>query len=370
MIVKKLYLKQISTQLTSGSIKGQGNSKKYVFLILETDVGSGFSEIYCGTYRFIFLKKIIEYLFSELEGKDIDKDLVLKNFLHQPFISGGGIVEIINSAFYNCYYMIEKNCNFYFKNNFNFKLYASGGTLSSSIDEIKNQIMFVNDNNLEALKIRLDYRDLKNSLDRIDLLSSSNCNFAIDLIYNTNYLNRLDFDLSNIIHNDKIDNLLWIEEPVFPSSAGIDWEKNISYIKEIGYDIALGESLSSITELQFLALYEYIDIIQLDVTHNSDYERLASFMDINEGKKKFGIHNWGSILGQIQNLNMLNTSKNIKNLWWELPLYSTKFDQELLEILNIHSNVELLEIKNLNLDSIINFLTNHEEKTHDDYKWF
>jgi len=369
MIVKKLYLKQISTELTLGSIKGQGNLKKYVFLILETDIGLGFSEIYCGTYRFVFLKKIVEYLSSVLKGKDINKDLILKNFLHQPFISGGGIVEIINSAFYNCFYMIEKKCIFYFNNNFNCKLYASGGTLSSSIEDIEKQISYVNDNNLEALKIRLDYRDLKNSIDRIDLLRSSKCNFAIDLIYNTNYLDRLNFDLSNIIHNDKIDNLLWIEEPVFPSSAGIDWDKNISYIKEIGYDIALGESMSSITELQFLALYEYIDIIQLDVTHNSDYERLSAFMDINEAKKMFGIHNWGSILGQIQNLNMLNTSKNIKNIWWEIPLYSTKFDQELLEMLNLHTNVELLEIKNLNLDKIINFLTNHEEKTHDDYKW-
>ena len=53
----------------------------------------------------------------------------------------------------------------------------------------------------------------------------------------------------------------------------------------------------------------------------------------------------------------------------EIPLYSTKFDQELLEMLNLHTNTELLEIKNLNLDKIINFLTNHEEKTHDDYKW-
>ena len=80
MIVKKLYLKQISTELTLGSIKGQGNLKKYVFLILETDIGLGFSEIYCGTYRFVFLKKIVEYLSSVLKGKDLNKSILSIEF--------------------------------------------------------------------------------------------------------------------------------------------------------------------------------------------------------------------------------------------------------------------------------------------------
>lgn len=369
MIVKKLYLKQISTQLISGSIKGQGNLKKYVFLVLETSKGIGFSEIYCGTYRFIFLKKIVDYLISELKEKEINRDLVLNNFLHQPFISGAGIVEIINSAFYNCYYMIEREGTLNLKNNINLKLYASGGTLSSKNNDIKEEIKHVNDNKFDALKIRLDYRDIKTSLDRIEILKSSNCNFAIDLIYNTNHLNRSVSDISKIINKEKIKNLLWIEEPVFPSSAGIDWDRNISYIKKIGYDIALGESMTSLTELQFLSLYEYVDLIQLDVTHNSDYVRLSSFLNINHNKKSFGIHNWGSLLGQIQNLIMLNYCKKINEIWWEIPLYMTKFDQELLEIMNIDSKKNLVEKQHLNLNNIIEFLINHEEKSHDDYKW-
>jgi len=367
MQVNSLTLKSIVTPIIQGSIRGQGDSKKYIFLIMETDEGIGISEIYSGTYYYKLIFEVLELIKPRILGKYISKEDISSNFLHQPFISGSGIVEVINSAIYNCFKWIELNHSYTKQIYANLIPYLSGGTVSSSLEDLDKEITYSKENSFNFIKVRIDYRDKKKSLKKIEFLDMANVNYAVDIIANTNFLDINEFRIQDYFSESNSEKIIWIEEPFFPTNP-LNWNETISQCRNLNLRIALGESLTSILELDFICKSSDIDIVQLDSTHCSDINRLTHLINCNIGQKKlWGIHNWGSLFGAYQNFLMI---KNIEcDFYWEVPFYKTLFDEEFSEIIDVRNIHILNENPNNTLDKINKLIIEYPSREYKDFNW-
>lgn len=372
MIVKSLKAKPVVTKITRGKIHGQGNYKRYTFILLETSAGNSFAELYCGTYDFELVTAIVKSLEKKLVGRELALQDVLDNTLHQPFISGAGVHQAVISSIYNCILLLDLNWILDLEHSItSSRTYISGGTVKSSIEEMKLEIEFARSLELHHYKVRLDYRDLNSSLEKIEFLNRQSINYAIDLIINTNYIARKELPLSRLVERIDTSKLLWLEEPVFPTEPE-EWDSVLHICREAGITVALGESLTSKLELEYVLNHQMIEMVQIDATHNSD---LLALQDVKrrvlERGKILGFHNWGSYATLIMN-GLLN--ENPGESFFEIPFYQTEFDEMLIQKLDC--SVECLTnprlcFGDLNCvrDNVFQLVLVYEERDYKDFSW-
>ena len=102
MKIKRVYSKYVEAPLIRGRIHGQGPSKRYSFVILETDEGIGMSELYPGVYS----KDLMDACLCEIQKQFLNNVIVneiwdIKKALHIPFISGNGMYQACIGAVIN-----------------------------------------------------------------------------------------------------------------------------------------------------------------------------------------------------------------------------------------------------------------------------
>ena len=326
MIIKSLSLKAVVSPILRGNIHGQGSCKKYVFLLVDTSEGVSFSEIYCGAYTFDCVQSIVQDLFKKIEGREIDHSDVINNTLHQPFVCGSGIYEVVLNAFYNAILLFDlswKDADVSTNGN---ELYLSGGTVKTSLDEMRNEILYAAQHDFDLYKVRMDYRAPEDCRERLEVLNSAGIRYAIDLIVNTNHVDRKAIQLDSLLAHADFANLVWLEEPFFPTCPS-EWGTVGRYCMQHNVSLALGESLTSMLELEFVLQHPGIAVIQIDATHCSNLKNLQEFQKrVLENGKALGYHNWGSSITLLLN-GLLSESTGAS--YFEVPYYMTEFDQRI-----------------------------------------
>ena len=372
MLIKRLKVKPVVTKISRGKIHGQGDSKRYVFILLETDIGNSFSEVYCGSYDYHSVSVIVNGLNDRLAGKVVDLQQVHANFLHQPFISGAGLNQTIISSVYNCILLLDLSWKLGRRaGSAPAQTYISGGTVKSTLNEMEAEIAFAESLGVTDYKIRLDYRDLGRCLDRLGFLNRQSVNYALDLIVNTNHATRGQLMLEPILERLDPSKLLWLEEPIFPT-APEEWEPILDLCHEKGITVALGESLTSRLEMDYVLNHMLIGMVQIDATHCADLVTLQNFKQrVVNREKILGFHNWGSHLTLILNGLLGETSEQC---FFEIPYYQTEFDTKLLQTLG-RSVEELINpsICFNDFDStreiIYQMICEHPESEYKDFRW-
>lgn len=372
MNIKSIKVKPVVTPILRGRIHGQGDSKRYVFVLLETDCGNSFSEIYCGSYDFRAVELIISNIAEKLMNTEVCLKDVYQNFLHKPFVSGAGIHQTVISSIYNCILLIDRTWKPDLAlGKVSTKVYLSGGTVKSSIDEMAEEIDFAISCGLSDYKVRLDYRDSERCVERIKFLNQQPVNYAIDLIVNTNHLLRQRMQLREILEHVDLDKLLWLEEPVFPTEPS-DWEETLSICKNYRVTVALGESLNSNLEMEFILNHPSIDMIQIDSTHCSDLWRLMQFQArVLSANKVLGYHNWGSYITLLLN-GVLNEVSG--QGFFEVPFYQTDFDKQVIKKLDCtleHLCLPCVSFNDFDVirESIFELIDGQLDKSYQDFSW-
>lgn len=360
MKFKSAKCKFVSSKIIKGQIHGQGDSKRYSFIIVETNLGTYFSEIYVGTYN----SKLIETCLNEInkrlyESGDLESLWEVKKVLHIPFISGNGVYEACVTGVINAilpYFYTPKNHP-------ESKLihYYSGGTVKSSIDDLKKELEYALYNSLGIYKIRLDYRDYSDCLKKIKFLNGIDIKYAVDFIINTNFSNDYQSGVLKLISQMNVEKVEWIEEPCVPSDV-FNQKKYIQEIRDLGFKLAMGESFTSEFEMYALESSQLSDILQIDSTMNCELSRLINIA--NTSKLLIGFHNWGSVLATDQNKT---TARSLsKQSYFEIPFYETLFDNEVLRILKEKSRFTLNDGEH---NLILNLINDFSNSKSSDFSW-
>jgi len=316
----------IQSKIDHGKIHGQGSAKNYCFLLVETDRGNFFSEVYSGTYSWRLVEACVS-LINEKVCLDHEYSSIedLRASLHTPFISGNGFYESCVSAVVNAVHSYFPKHQL--KKSSNVLYYYSGGTVKSTLSDLAFEADVAEQNGYSFYKVRLDYRDIDDCKSKIRLLNDINLPYCVDFIVNTNFntdASKFILPLTSMMDTSKV---IWVEEPFVPSTL-YEQQSFVEKLRFQGHKIALGESFTSLFELQALSRSGFSDFVQLDSTITSDVSSLILFAEATERKVAF--HNWGSMATSLQ--NMIVAAKIDKTSYFEVPYYLTPFDRWLSSI--------------------------------------
>ena len=353
--------KFVSTTITKGKIHGQGSKKRYCFIILITDSEEFVSELYPGTYSQKLVLECFQVINAKLIKKGIFNDLWdIRECLHIPFISGNGIYQACVNATLNA--AMQKFDPLKIESLTGVKYYYSGGTVKSELKDIEYEADYATKNLFDFYKIRLDYRNTNDCLEKIKFLNTAPIKFCVDFIANTNFQRNSDAAILYLIQKMDPSRVIWIEEPFVPNNL-FQSKGLINRLRDLGFKVAIGESFTSEFELYALEQSGLADIVQLDATINADTDKLTEFA--RSCKKNISFHNWGSKFTSLLNLTI--ASKLSRDVYFEEPYYKTEFDSEISHILRTEtSNQSISENENTQIIDIINRFS--IEKT-DDFQW-
>ena len=278
---------------------------------------------------------------------------------------------MIMSAFYNAILLSDLSWRHELPSVSALEIYLSGGTVKTSIDEMRSELRFAMESKFNLYKMRLDYRYPEICDERLRLLASTDLLYAVDLIVNTNHSERYDLDIGRVLARADLTKLAWLEEPVFPSAPS-EWSEVLYFCEVNGIHVALGESLSSMLELEYLLVSPMISVIQIDATHCSDLYRLQTFQQrVASSDKQLGYHSWGSYITLF--LNGL-LSEAAQSGYFEVPFYETEFDRQVVSVLSCKP-FDLAKPSSLSgsmekiISSLARLINCQPEKNYRDFKW-
>lgn len=362
MKITSVYTKFVSSQILKGVIHGQGQNKTYCFIIVETTSGRFLSELYCGTYNRHIVEACIQTINEKLRKASYFETLeCIRTELHIPFISGNGIYEACTSAVLNAVESQLTSTNL--PHTWCGEYYYSGGTVKTSISQLYEEIEYAVKSGYNVYKIRLDYRDPEDCINKISILNAHAISYSVDFIVNTNISNNYHSAIQNILEYMYPEKVCWIEEPTIPSRVVQDSDY-LRQIRDRGFKLALGESFTSILEFQAIDKLDLIDVIQLDATISSTVPDFVEFGSTCNAR--LGFHNWGSVFGMLQNMSV--AQKIGKFNYFEIPYYQTAFDNELIGLLAT-SVIHELDINEVNLDRVVAVIEKYSVETNDNFSW-
>ncbi len=316
----------LSSTYGDGNVFGQPEGVKSIGLVeVHTDSGLvGIGETYTGVYVPELIEPIVKTIESLVVGKNpLDIEDVY-NSMEIPFVSMNGFVRSIIGAIEIALWDIkgqveEKPIYELLSDTYtdDFGVYASGGSVSFSTDDIKDDVSKILSQGFNSYKMRVGVKDWKEDIDRVKTARNElgDNNLMVDAIQGT--LN--NWHQYNLVYNSKQleqYNLTWIEEPLHPSKL-----KELKSVYDmVNIPIATGEGLSGKLDFDSYLDSKCIDIIQPDVTHCGGFMRTKKI--IEQAKKngiKVSLHIWGSGISLISNLH-LALSMGVD--WFEIPMVS------------------------------------------------
>ena len=363
----------INTKISSGKMHGQSNNMKPLgFVAISSGGYTGISEIYAATYISIGLESIFEYLNHQLKGKTINETLVILEGLSIPFVSRNGIFKAslgcLENAFLDlCAKMKDIPLYKLFKNSSHFpKIYASGGSVICSEDDIAKESREINAMGFAGYKIRVGLQPWDADKKRVQAIDNTIKNKMVDAICGT----RVPFwtydDARKKLPFLEDESIYWLEEPLYPDN----FSEYAKLQENTKIHIAAGEAYSGFGELRNLLDIGNIDIIQFDACHSGGFSVCRDISDLSIKKnRKTAIHIWGSAVAINTNFHLALSLSTLDFL--EKPLIELELDsllgQQYTDLDSLKKTIiekpgigiEIGDFKNIKIDNSFGF----------EYKW-
>ncbi len=326
MKITKLEGYCLSSPYGTDQVFGQPLGVKSIGIVeVHTDVGYvGFGETYSGVYTPELIAPIIQFLQSIVIGRNPLEINEINNSLRIPFITNSGLVRSIISAIDIALWDIKGQ---YLKQPIaslindsarnSIKVYASGGSVAMSSQEICFDVEKVLENGYDAYKMRVGSQTWKSDLERVTAARKSlgeNNELMIDAIMGT-LPNAWDLKTAiNCLRDLAEFRPSWVEEPLPPE----DYLGYQDLNANTELPIAMGESFSGIHEFEAYITSGCVDVIQPDVTHCGGFTQALKIIRFAEERDiPVALHVWGSALSIMANLHLACAMPTVK--WLEIP---------------------------------------------------
>lgn len=326
----------LSSPYGSGNSFGQPMGVKSIGLVkIHTDIGvSGLGETYVGVYSPSLIKPIVNFLRDFIIGQKVGNDEVIESLYKIPFIGRNGLLNGISSAIEIALWdvrgkLLNKPISKIISNSSSRNtapVYASGGTVVFSPNEIAEDVENILNLGFNAYKMRVGYQDWGIDLKRILAARKKlkDNKLMVDAIMGT-LSPPWDTDIAIEKVKDMTDfNLYWLEEPLHPDNIN-----GLSQLrKQSKIPIAAGEAYSGFGEYQSLLDQKAVDFLQFDATFSGGIMpcvKLAS--DANKRSLRSAVHVWGSAVAISSNAQVALSSSNIGYL--EIPMVSLEINNEM-----------------------------------------
>jgi L-alanine-DL-glutamate epimerase-like enolase superfamily enzyme len=373
--IQKIETKILKGKFGDGKYFGYGDNKiiSLVKIALSNKV-FGFGESLVGIYSPKLFDYNVNYLSSYFLNKTIDESLlIIKNLQNNKFFFYQGLIKSILAAFEiailsnysklnNCAIstsisklLLKKKIN---KSKY-VNVYASAGSIKSSIKDLKSDFTRAKSLNFNKIKIRLNLNT--NYKEKIIFTQKFFNNFAIDLIANTYKKNNNQKKLTSFLKFIQKRKILWLEEPI--NVEEITNKEHLKKFKRI--NVSYGENFTSYYDYLSLLEKKYIKFLNIDISHCSigDIIKLILYIRKNEVKTRIILHCWGSLIN-------LNTSIELASIFpkeiilVEFPITKFELNDFFIDEVTIkNSKVKssnYLELIENNYDKKINY--NQKEK--------
>ena len=350
---QKLKIKQIIS-LTQKSNFGGGKyygytKEKFLGIVKITTNKNiiGYGETLVGVYSPKLFKINLAYISKFIDKKNLYPALdELNKLKRNKFFFDNGILKSIIAGIEIAIFDILAQANNvnhgtiiknYFKQKTkpsnNVEIYASAGSIKSSLKDLKNDINYAKKLNISTFKGRLAIN--KDTTKKIDILKNEIDNFAVDLIANTYVKNQ---DLNNLkFFLNKIKNTrpAWVEE-ILNTDSLFDFKK----IKKYGLKFSYGENYNSFTDFINLIEFYKFNFVNPDLSHLSifDFVSLNEHLNKKNYNKKIIIHCWGGAINFMYSLYSAQVFHEQVKLV-EFPITESSFMK------NIYPNIAIVKSK-------------------------
>ena len=334
----------IETKISSGKMHGQADNIKPIgYVTISCENVTGISEIYASTYISHGIKSIFEYMAFILNDKNlIDAIKIFDNF-SVAFVSRNGLFKAcfgsLENAFYDLCAKIENKPLYQIlgsKKDFP-KIYASGGSVICSAEEIEKENVEVLNSGFQGYKIRVGLHEWNIDQNRIQAMGDSSLIKMVDAICGTRVPAWNLDEVEEKIPFLESQNIYWLEEPLYPD----EFINHAKLQNKCSFHIAAGEAYSGYGEFKNLIDIGKINIIQFDACHSGGISLCKKVSEYAEqNKKKNAIHVWGSAVAINTNFHMAIALGNIDFL--EKPLIELEIDNKL--------NKEFVDLTSLKSD--------------------
>tara|TARA_B100001173_G_scaffold258928_1_gene231720 strand:- start:1947 stop:3104 length:1158 start_codon:yes stop_codon:yes gene_type:complete len=331
----------IDTKISSGKMHGQADNIKPIgYITISCENVTGISEIYASTYISHGIKSIYEYMAFVLNNKTLKDAIKIFDNFSIPFVSRNGLFRAcfgsLENAFYDLCAKLENKPLYQIlgpEKDFP-KIYASGGSVICSKEEIEKESVEVLDSGFQGYKIRVGLQEWDVDQNRIRAMGDSSLIKMVDAINGTRIPSWNLGEVEEKIPFLESQNIYWLEEPLYPD----EYTNHATLQNKCSFHIAAGEAYSGYGEFKNLIDIGKIDIIQFDACHSGGISLCKKVSEYAEkNKRKNAIHVWGSAVAINTNFHMAIALGNIDFL--EKPLIELQIDDKL--------NQEFIDLKGL-----------------------
>jgi L-alanine-DL-glutamate epimerase-like enolase superfamily enzyme len=341
MKITNLIGYSLSSPYGDGNVYGQPQGVKSIGIVeVHTNSGHiGIGETYSGVYVPELISPVVEFLKSIIIGHDPFEIEIINESLKVPFVSGSGLVKSIISAIdislWDIQGQVQKKpiselLNTKLKNGV--KVYASGGSVAMSDNEICDDVEKILQKGFFAYKMRVGLQTWENDLKRVatarKILGAKN-ELMIDAIMgtlpNSWHLKTAEKRAQDLVQYRPF----WLEEPLVPDN----YFGYKSLKAKTTVPIAMGESFTGLHEFEAYLSGNCVDYIQPDVTQCGGYSQAIKIISVSKNYNiPVALHVWGSAISIMANLHLARAFSEVE--WLEIP-------QVRLEILSDKINEQL-----------------------------
>lgn len=364
--ISKIENKIIQGKFGNGKYYGYKKNKLISLVKFKTNNSIyGYGESLVGIYSPELFKINVNYLASFFINRTLDECLnEINKIQDNKFFFYQGILKSILAAFEIALLSIKSKANGCsigetinqtFFNNVQKKkeeidIYASAGSIQSSLNDLKKDTNKALKMGIDKIKIRLNTSH--NYIKKINFLEKNINSYAIDLIANTFNKNKNKSNLNKFLNFMKNKKVLWIEEVL--NVDDLYYFKNLNKFKKLSF--SYGENFTSFIDFSNLFEIKNIKYINLDITHCtiSDLKKLIDYIKYNNIKKKIIFHCWGSAIN-------INTSLEIASI---LSKYTYMVELPITDFSLNNFFINSLEIKNskLKLENKLEYIDKFYDK--------
>ena len=377
--IKKNQVKIINSKILYGNFgngKYFGYKSKKIISLVEIKLSnnmSGFGESLVGIYSPGLYQKNLEYLSKFFINKNVYECLEISKKLQKNkffFYSGllKSILASIEIALFNLIARQKKISLAMAVNNYFFfgkrklidevPVYASAGSIKSTIADLKKDILLSQNLDIKKVKIRLNIKSKYKK--KLEILKKYKCNFAIDLITNTYEKNKI-LNFPNFLNFIKKFNPLWIEEVLNVDELHHFQELTKKYKLKYSY----GENFNSKFDFYNLINFYKFDYINIDVSHITITElvEIVIYLEKNKLRRKILFHCWGGVINLQTSLELASLFKD-QIYMTEFPIADFSLNNSFIHNVEIKdSKVNLKSVDRININSFYAFEKNLTKKS-------
>ena len=269
---------------------GQSKNKVVGLIVVSDGKFSGVSEIYLSSYISSSIKGIVDFFCGRLINKEVENSIETLNNIHIPFANRNGVFRSVAGAIYNSILdLYSKNKSLPLHKVLNHKniiknkpkIYASGGTIVMSPDEISDEIKLIIDDGFDGYKLRIA-NNLIIEKKRLEKLRNLDIHTMVDAISSTKNPPYSIKEIYKIMNYLEDLNIFWLEEPLQP-----DYFLEMNKLKEKSkIKLAAGEAYVGYNEFKNFIDISNFDVIQIDACHSGSYHECKLIVEHAKKKKK------------------------------------------------------------------------------------